>query len=408
MFVQTIKCSLLIIFFIIQLINHFKVLANDGPKTPTPIASINVSTVSGGSQFIMECRMPTNYTIKNESFFMHFCNTIEGTIFYYEIFEPSSSGFRIRNGYDITDRINRYFLLIRSVKSTVATNTTFAIIMTTRKVAFWAQYYCFAEYSHEDSSENSTFLPITVNYSFSYPTISNNVKQVQLNHPFTLTCSLSKDFITTEKYQVAFYNSLNGLLATYEIDVHGDVTLASNEYNGVSAHLGARAAFPIFDLEIREQTNRKLSYSCELITVNVTTRKNISYRSNSWSSQEPFVDFEANYIGTEHRGKCLIDNFSGFGKEYQVLFYSDLGAQDKEKTLLGYFWFRPQKPIEFVSEKVFNWKSIVHGYINNPEFEIVGTVEPGLHVNGKKWWCALNFTESGHSAKEIMSNFQTL
>ena len=120
------------------------------------------------------------------------------------------------------------------------------------------------------------------------------------------------------------------------------MTLVSKEHVNSSAHLGTRAAFPTFDLEIREHVDRKLSYWCELITVDSVTQKKISAESVRWKPVGPFVDFAASAAGVERRGRCSIDELNNFSeKEYQVLFYSDLGPKSiGEETLLGFFWVR--------------------------------------------------------------------
>ena len=120
------------------------------------------------------------------------------------------------------------------------------------------------------------------------------------------------------------------------------MTLVSKEHVNSSAHLGTRAAFPTFDLEILEHVDRKLSYWCELITVDSVTQKKISAESVHWKPVGPFVDFAASASGFERRGRCSIDELNNFSeKEYQVLFYSDLGLKNNgEETLLGFFWVR--------------------------------------------------------------------
>ncbi len=63
------------------------------------------------------------------------------------------------------------------------------------------------------------------------------------------------------------------------------MTLVSKEHVNSSAHLGTKAAFPTFDLEIREHVDQKLSYWCELITVDSVTQKKSAlnqFTGNQW------------------------------------------------------------------------------------------------------------------------------
>ncbi len=75
----------LLIVFVIKLneLNH--ILADDGPKPPTPTASTNVSTVAMGSAFTMKCEMPANYTIGVDIFFVSFYYNFNGQIGYFDL-----------------------------------------------------------------------------------------------------------------------------------------------------------------------------------------------------------------------------------------------------------------------------------------------------------------------------------
>ncbi|KAH9399759.1 hypothetical protein TYRP_017751 [Tyrophagus putrescentiae] len=240
--------------------------------------------------------------------------------------------------------------------------------------------------------------------------MSANVSHVQLPHPFILTCSLPSQFNRNiSAYQVAFFNSRDGLIADYKIDAHGKVFLFSKEFTNVSAHLGARKSFPIFDLVVRERGDRKLSYWCQLLSVDLTLQKNnFSLESAHWKPAGPFVDFNSNITGSERRGRCSIYDLSNFSdREYQVLFFSDLGTKTGADNMLGYYWVRPHDAVEFVAETVVHWASIVNGAsVEYPQFEIVGTLQSSSlgAASSHRWWCALNLPESG----QTKSNFESL
>ncbi|KAH9407073.1 hypothetical protein TYRP_023788 [Tyrophagus putrescentiae] len=89
---------------------------------------------------------------------------------------------------------------------------------------------------------------------------------------------------------------------------------------------------------------------------------------------------------------------SAHWKQWDVLFYSDLGLKNNgEETLLGFFWF------DFVTEKVTHWTTIVHGgSVEYPNFEVVGKLESGWNVSQSKWWCSLNYTEPGQSSARLI------
>ncbi|KAH9404894.1 hypothetical protein TYRP_000727 [Tyrophagus putrescentiae] len=277
--------------------------------------------------------------------------------------------------YTIPDKL--YIASIQPVNSTtIVTSNAFEISITTTKKTFSAQFYCYAGYNSLGSGYSNQ-VPITTT-TFSPLTLISNVSHVPLHHPFTLTCSLPSQFNPNNTaYQVAFLNSRDGLIADYKVDEHGKVFLSSKEFANVSAHLGVKKSFPTFDLVVQEGADPKLSYWCQLLTVDSATQKfNLSLESAHWKPVGPFVDFSSNITGSERRRRCSIDELSSFSgdREYQVLFYSDLGTRTAADNLLGYFWMRPHDAVEFVAESVAHWASIVNGAsVEYPYFEMWAT-----------------------------------
>ncbi|KAH9402923.1 hypothetical protein TYRP_015687, partial [Tyrophagus putrescentiae] len=366
----------LLIFLFVQLVALEKVSADDGLHPPPPIASTNVNTVSAG----------TSFSGRNQRLFSTFLS-------------------------DLIDK--PYIASIQPVNSTITvTSNTFEISITTTKKTFSAQFFCYATYQGYPSAD-SNYVPITTiaHSSPPKPTLISSVSHVPLHHPFTLTCSLPSQFNPKNTaYQVAFLNSRDGLIADYKVDEHGKVFLSSKKFANVSAHLGARKSFPTFDLIVQKGADPKLSYWCQLLTVDSTTQKiNLSLESAHWKPVGPFVDFNSAMSGSERRGRCSIDELSSFSgdREYQVLFYSDLGTRADADNLLGYFWVRPHDAVEFVAETVAHWASIVNGAsVEYPHFEIVSTLQSSSlgAASSHRWWCALNFTESGQSSARLFYN----
>lgn len=104
-------------------------------------------------------------------------------------------------------------------------------------------------------------------------------------------------------------------------------------------HHGSKAAFPSFDLVVREKVDQKLSYWCSLLIDSVNPK---SEDSVHWKPVGPFVDFIFPTTSiSKKRGRCTIDDFSGhLQQEYKVEFFSDLGSEDGGNNLLGYYWFQ--------------------------------------------------------------------
>ncbi len=75
-------------------------------------------------------------------------------------------------------------------------------------------------------------------------------------------------------------------------------------------------------------------------------------------------------------------------------------------------FFSAHDAVEFVAETVAHWASIVNGAsVEYPQFEIVGTLQSSSlgAASSHRWWCALNFTESGQSsARLVKSNLKAL
>lgn len=411
MIVKFVKLFSIVYFFYVLHIFNYKGFAISDSKLPTPIASPNVSTILAGSAITLKCKMPDDYIIGNEEFQMAFQILDHFAIAWFRI-SALSTGHRERTFHthpEIAKMSNIASIL--PVSSATAISNVFEFIITTTKNATSAQFGCWAWYNNLGS--DLKYVNITV-ISLPPPILTSSVRKVQVNYRFTLTCSLPSQFDPTDStYQVAFFNSRDGLLADYEVEASGKVFLVSKDLANISVHHGQKQMFPSFDLVVQEKIDRKLSYWCALVTFDQTTQKyNFSFVSAHWKPIGPFVDFSSNVTGNEHRGRCSIDelNSSVIAREYRVLFYSDIGPKSGGDNLLGYFWITPHSVGEFVTETVSHWTSIVHGAsVEYPNFDIVGRLESGLNVNNYKWWCALNFTEPGQStAQQIKSNLKTL
>ncbi len=308
-------------------------------------------------------------------------------------------------------------------------------IVITPKAEFNATFFCKAWYKKSLMAvSNETTPPLSV--ILPPPKLASNVSQVVPGHPFTLTCSLGDHFEHQQAYSVKYFNSRNGLLATYEVDgkqkhtfcsknhsnlillyqAQGEVFLASEQFANVTANLGARVAYPVFDLEIIEKVDRKQSYWCQLVVASNVNRK---YESLHWKPVGPFVDFTS-IVGDEksfeRRGRCTVDDFEHLKTEYKVQFYSDLG-ENKSENLLGYYWIRREyckdivakvdlftlsksanKITQFVAEHQNigqMWSSIIHGSsIAYPNFEIITRLNSNFSNKGHgNWWCVLSISQ---------------
>lgn len=111
--------------------------------------------------------------------------------------------------------------------------------------------------------------------------------------------------------------------------------LSLGEFSNVTVHVGAKTAYPSFDISLKEKSLERQRYWCELEAWQNTTKQ--KRKSTYWSSGY-FVDFSSSLNGTssEHHGRCTVDGFTDhFEKEYQIRFYTDLGTQTE--NLVGYF-----------------------------------------------------------------------
>lgn len=118
--------------------------------------------------------------------------------------------------YILNKKDLQYFVSILPV-NTINNSTAFAILITTAVKVFNVQFYCKVWYNSL-SSEDSNHVPVTVTFLFP-PTLSSSVTHIELNQPFTLTCSLPSSFSSNNKnYNIAFYNGRDGVLAYYEVN----------------------------------------------------------------------------------------------------------------------------------------------------------------------------------------------
>ncbi len=97
MFVYITNCLVLLIVLVIKLNKLEHVLAEDGPKPPTPTASTNVSTVKMGSAFTVKCEMPAGYTIGDKDFEIFFGYNITGDIAKYTLLGKKHLNFKFTN-----------------------------------------------------------------------------------------------------------------------------------------------------------------------------------------------------------------------------------------------------------------------------------------------------------------------
>ncbi|KAH9401402.1 hypothetical protein TYRP_016787, partial [Tyrophagus putrescentiae] len=262
-------------FFYVLHIFNYKGFAISDSKLPTPIASPNVSTILAGSAITLKCKMPDDYIIGNEEFQMAFQILDHFAIAWFRI-SALSTGHRERTFHthpEIAKMSNIASIL--PVSSATAISNVFEFIITTTKNATSAQFGCWAWYNNLGS--DLKYVNITV-ISLPPPILTSSVRKVQVNYRFTLTCSLPSQFDPTDStYQVAFFNSRDGLLADYEVEgtitriASGKVFLVSKDLANISVHHGQKQMFPSFDLAVQEKIDRKLTHSVgEFVTETVS------------------------------------------------------------------------------------------------------------------------------------------
>lgn len=359
------------------------------------LASTNVTTVQAGEPFSVRCEVSSPlFDVRADDFEMDFHSKQVLSLAYYYVSPASAIKARKTLFYSsLDDNQKRY---IQSVAKQENSSYSAYKIVITPKAEFNATFFCKAWYKKSLMAvSNETTPPLSV--ILPPPKLASNVSQVVPGHPFTLTCSLGDHFEHQQAYSVKYFNSRNGLLATYEVDAQGEVFLASEQFANVTANLGARVAYPVFDLEIIEKVDRKQSYWCQLVVASNVNRK---YESLHWKPVGPFVDFTS-IVGDEksfeRRGRCTVDDFEHLKTEYKVQFYSDLG-ENKSENLLGYYWIRPNKITQFVAEHQNigqMWSSIIHGSsIAYPNFEIITRLNSNFSNKGHgNWWCVLSISQ---------------
>ena len=89
----------------------------------------------------------------------------------------------------------------------------------TPKTAFSAEFYCRFWNGYKNLYFNHVPVTVTANTStLPQITLTSNENTVHLNHPFTVTCTISNFETAGKKYLVNYFNNRNGLLAGYEVD----------------------------------------------------------------------------------------------------------------------------------------------------------------------------------------------
>ena len=135
---------------------------------------------------------------------------------------------------------NVYFGLVLPLENSTAF-PVFEISITPR-IAFKTEFYCSAVYNNAHNYSN--YIPMTAAGGPSLWTatpplppphattvspppspssppqlvLTSNVSHIQTNRPFAVTCSVAKFNAVGKRYLINYYNSRDGLLASYEVD----------------------------------------------------------------------------------------------------------------------------------------------------------------------------------------------
>lgn len=395
----------ILVWFLVQLLLIILNICNNSAEGIKVIGSTNVSTVQVGQPFTFKCEV-TEYELNEHFDIFFYYNMTNNRFAYYNITDPKSTNAKT-NLYSLYFNIDKKY--ISQVQPLVHRYPTYEVSITP-KTAFSTEFYCNFYQPNKNIDLFFNHVPVTVTANTStlpQITLTSNESTVHLNHPFTVTCTISNFETAGKKYLVNYFNNRNGLLAGYEVDKSGKALLSAGEFENVTTRFGVKSTFPAFDLVITEKADRKQNYWCELVA---SVDLNKKYPSPNWKFNGPFVDFTSTGNGTtEQRGKCIIDDLERYSElEYQVLFYSDLGPKVGE-NLLGYFWLKDNKVLEFAYEHLSPWTSIAHGPgVAYPNFEIVTKLNSSVSV--KNWWCALNIGVPGQTPlkRPIKSNLQLL
>ncbi len=154
--------------------------------------------------------------------------------------DPNSTNAQT-NFYNEIDNNNKKY--ISQVQPLVHRYPTYEVSITP-KTAFSTEFYCHFWKSTKNMYSNHapvtvtepvttpTPLPVTPSTPTSLPstpstptpspipqiTLTSNESTVHINHPFTVTCTISNFENSGKKYLVNYFNNRNGLLASYEVD----------------------------------------------------------------------------------------------------------------------------------------------------------------------------------------------
>ena len=100
----------------------------------------------------------------------------------------------------------------------------------------------------------------------------------------------------------------------------------------------SKTVFPSYDLKIQENGDPRLNYWCKLIAVDLIAQKEVGIESVHWKPVGPFVTFSASVADGKHKGNCFVEQFTNVShREFQIMFYSDLGSKTENTTLLCSF-----------------------------------------------------------------------
>lgn len=210
-------------------------------------------------------------------------------------------------------------------------------------------------------------------------TFANNVSQIEVQKPFTVTCSIN-NFEFNQNYSIKFFNSKDGLLATFEIENNNEPLITSERHENVSVTFGDKFSYPNFDLVVIENNAFVQSYWCSLELL--YSSKKLNFNSNHWPI--PKIELTTTTTGQITTGRCTISNLNIFNHFYTIKFFSDFGSN--LNNLLATYTITPGKPELFVAEPSNLYTSITHGtHRSFPVFEV--NVKFAHFSNN--WWCAL-------------------
>lgn len=241
----------------------------------------------------------------------------------------------------------------------------------------------------------SNLINVTILAKVPKLTFSTNVSQIETQKPFTVTCRID-NFDSNQNYFVKFFNSLDGLLATFEVENNNEPLITSERHRNMTVNFGKNFKYPNFDIVIVENNNIFQSYWCNLELRNVSN--NISFNSNHWPA--PQIKFNSTKTGQVTTGRCSVSSLETFNNSYKIKYFTDFGPA--ANNLLATYTITPGKPELFITEPSNLYTNITHG---NHRLFPVFEINVKFATNSNNWWCTLTIGDKNQSNyEEIKSN----